>query len=87
MFESGLDSSFTQKELNALGIKIPEVIITSVQIKKIRKKRHLSQTVFAQLLNVSPSSVRQIKGRGLFDPCHGEPTNHERLFTTFLLCS
>ena len=59
MLESGLDSSFTQKELNALGIKIPEVAITSVQIKEIRKKRRLSQTVFAQLLNVSPSSVRQ----------------------------
>jgi len=59
MIESGMDSSFTQKDLNALGIKIPEVAITSAQIKEIRKKRHLSQTVFAQLLNVSPSSVRQ----------------------------
>ena len=59
MIESGIDSSFTQKDLNTLGIKIPEVVITSAQIKGIRKKRHLSQTVFAQLLNVSPSSVRQ----------------------------
>ncbi len=59
MIESGLDSSFTQKDLNTLGIKIPEVAMTSAQIKEIRKKKHLSQTVFAQLLNVSPSSVRQ----------------------------
>jgi len=59
ILKSGFDSSFTQKELNTLGIKIPEVAITSVQIKEIRKKRHLSQTVFAKLLNVSPSSVRQ----------------------------
>lgn len=59
MIESGIDSSFTQKDLNTLGIKIPEVTITSAQIKEIRVKRHLSQTVFAQLLNVSPSSVRQ----------------------------
>ena len=59
MIESGIDSSFTQKDLNALGIKIAKVAITATQIKKIREKRHLSQTVFAQLLNVSPSSVRQ----------------------------
>jgi len=39
MIESGINFSFTQKDL--------------------RKKRHLSQTVFAQLLNVSSSSVRQ----------------------------
>ena len=59
MMKTGIDSSFTQKDLNTLGIKMPEVSITSTLIKKIRAKRHLSQTVFAQLLNVSPSSVRQ----------------------------
>ena len=58
MLKSGLDSSFTQKELNALGIKIPEVVITSTQIKEIREKRHLSQTVFAKLLNVSSEPYR-----------------------------
>ena len=41
------------------GVKIPEVSINSMQIKKIRERTHLSQTVFAELLNVSPSSVRQ----------------------------
>ncbi len=59
MIESGIDSSFTKKDIHTLGIKIPEIAITSAQIKEIRKKRYLSQTVFAQVLNVSPSSVRQ----------------------------
>ena len=59
MIESGIDTSFTQKDINTLGIKIPEVTITSAQIKGIRAKSHLSQTVFAQLLNVSPSSIKQ----------------------------
>jgi len=59
MLKSGFKSSFTQKELNSIGVKIPEIVITSTQIKKIRKKKNLSQTVFAKLLNVSPSSVRQ----------------------------
>ena len=59
MLESGFESSFNKKELNALGVKIPEVSINSMQIKKIREKTQLSQTVFAELLNVSPSSVRQ----------------------------
>ena len=59
LLESGLKSSFTKKELNSLGIKIPEIVITSAEIKGIREKTNLSQTVFAKLLNVSPSSVRQ----------------------------
>jgi len=59
MLDSGLKSSFTKKELNLLGVKIPEIVITSTEIKKIREKTNLSQTVFAKLLNVSPSSIRQ----------------------------
>ena len=59
MIDSGLKSSFTAKELNALGIIIPEISITPEQIKQIRQKTKLSQSVFAKLLNVSPSSVRQ----------------------------
>ena len=59
MLDSGLKSSFTKKELNALGVKIPEIVITSVEIKGIREKTNLSQTVFAKLLNVSSSSVKQ----------------------------
>lgn len=59
MLDSGLKSSFTEKELNSLGVKIPEIEISSSDIKEIRKKTNLSQTVFAKVLNVSPSSVRQ----------------------------
>ncbi len=59
MIDAGLKSSFTVKELNAFGVIIPEITITPNQIKKIRQKTKLSQSVFAKLLNVSPSSVRQ----------------------------
>lgn len=56
---SGLKTSFTKKELNSLGVIIPEVQLTTYQIKEIRENLNLSQTVFAKLLNVSPSSIRQ----------------------------
>lgn len=56
---SGLKTSFTKKELNSLGVIIPEVQLTTCQIKEIRENLNLSQTVFAKLLNVSPSSIRQ----------------------------
>ena len=39
MLDSGLKSSFTKKELNSLGVKIPEIVITSVEIKEIREIR------------------------------------------------
>jgi putative transcriptional regulator len=56
---SGVKTSFTEKELNSLGVTIPEVYLTTYQIKEIRENLNLSQTVFAKLLNVSPSSIRQ----------------------------
>ena len=59
LVDSGIKVSFTKKELDALGIKIPKVQFTSEQIKQIRKQMNLSQLVFAKLLNVSPSSIRQ----------------------------
>lgn len=59
MLNSGIKSSFTKKELDSLGIKIPEIQLTTYQIKAIREQMKLSQTVFARLLNVSPSSIRQ----------------------------
>jgi putative transcriptional regulator len=55
----GNKTSFTQKELDSLGIKIPEINLNTNQIKSIREQMRLSQTVFAKLLNVSPSSIRQ----------------------------
>ena len=59
LINSGFKTSFTKKELNELGVEIPEINITEIQIREIRKQMNLSQTVFAKLLNVSPSSIRQ----------------------------
>ncbi|MCD6534976.1 MAG: helix-turn-helix domain-containing protein [Deltaproteobacteria bacterium] len=59
LVNSGLKTSFTMKELKSLGVTIPEVHFTTYQIKEIRENLNLSQTVFAKLLNVSPSSIRQ----------------------------
>ena len=59
LVNSGLKTSFTMKELKSLGVTIPEVHFATYQIKEIRENLNLSQTVFAKLLNVSPSSVRQ----------------------------
>lgn len=59
LIKNNVKTSFTEKELKALGIKIPEVKINANDIKKIRNKLKLSQSVFAKVLNVSPSSVKQ----------------------------
>lgn len=59
LMSSGIKTSFTKKELDSLGVKIPEVQLSTFQIKEIREQMNLSQTVFAKLLNVSPSSIRQ----------------------------
>jgi putative transcriptional regulator len=56
---AGLHTSFTERELQELGVKIPDVRIDPDKIKLIRHKTHVSQSVFAKLLNVSPSSIRQ----------------------------
>lgn len=59
MLKSGLSTSFTEKELNSIGIEVSEVNVTAQEIKEIRETINLSQSVFAKLLNVSVSSVRQ----------------------------
>lgn len=59
LINTGIKTSFTEKELNSLGVTIPKVHLTIYQIKEIRENLNLSQTVFAKLLNVSPSSIRQ----------------------------
>ena len=59
MVDAGTAVSFTKKELDALGIIIPDVQVSKGQIQAIRKRMNLSQTVFARLLNVSASSIRQ----------------------------
>lgn len=59
MVDAGVRVSFTKKDLDSLGVIIPEVKMGKSQIQSIRKQMSLSQSVFAKLLNVSPSSVRQ----------------------------
>lgn len=59
LINSGIKTSFTEKELKTLGVTIPEVQLTTDEIKDLREKLKLSQAVFARLINVSPSSIRQ----------------------------
>ena len=59
LINSGIKTSFTEKELKQFGINIPDVEINAQDIQRIREKTKLSQSVFARVLNVSPSSVRQ----------------------------
>ena len=59
LMDSGVQTSFTAKELKNLGVTISDITITPNKIKKIRKESNCSQSVFARLLNVSISSVRQ----------------------------
>ena len=55
----GINVSFTKKELDELGVKVPKVSLDADAIQTIRKNMNISQMVFAKLLNVSLSSVRQ----------------------------
>ena len=59
MLNAGLKVSFTKKELDSLGVEIPKREISAQEIKNIRKNIKVSQSVFAKLLNVSISSIRQ----------------------------
>jgi len=59
LISSNMKTSFTEKELKALGVEIPKVIINAKDIQKIREKTKLSQNVFAKVINVSSSSVKQ----------------------------
>ena len=59
MLDSGIQTSFTEKELKKPGVTFTDITITPARIQNIRKKSNYSQSVFARLLNVSISSVRQ----------------------------
>ncbi len=59
MLEANLEVSFTKKELDKLGVEIAPVSLSAIEIQQIRKTLKVSQSVFAKLLNVSLSSVRQ----------------------------
>ena len=55
----GAKISFTEKELKALGIKVPKIHMSADQIIAIRHNMKLSQSVFSKVLNTSVSSIRQ----------------------------
>ena len=59
MIDARLKTSFTKKELNSLGVVVSKISLTPEKIKEIRHITTLSQDVFAKMLNVSLSSVRQ----------------------------
>ena len=59
LFNKGIKTSFTEKELKELGVEIPEIEMSAKDIQAIRERIKLSQSVFAKILNVSSSSVRQ----------------------------
>lgn len=59
ILNNGGKTSFTEKELYNLGVDVPEVEVNPKEIKEIRNTIQLSQSVFAKILNVSTSSVRQ----------------------------
>lgn len=59
MIKADLEVSFTKKELDKLGVDVPKIVLSADDIKSIRKTLKVSQAVFAKLLNVSLSSVRQ----------------------------
>ncbi len=59
MVDLGADVKFTTKELNELGVEVPELDMPPSRIQKVRTQMKVSQSVFARLLNVSLSSVRQ----------------------------
>ena len=64
---AGIKTTFTQKRLNELGVKIPKTNMNQLKIKKVRKNLNLSQSIFAQVLNVSIASVRHWE-QGLREP-------------------
>lgn len=59
LIKRGIKTSFTEKELKELGVEIPEIEMSAKDIQAIRERIKISQSVFAKILNVSSSSVRQ----------------------------
>ena len=58
LYDASIIDSITMREFDALCLpKIKE--FKPLQIKKIRLREKLSQTVFAAYLNTSPSTIRQ----------------------------
>ena len=58
LYEAGVINAITMREYDELCIK-PVSDLTPREIKAIRLKAKVSQTVFAKYLNASPSTVKQ----------------------------
>lgn len=58
LYESGLIDTVTMREFQALKIK-PVKPLSPAQIKTLRRRQKVSQSVLAKLLNVSQSAVKQ----------------------------
>ena len=59
LVDLGVETKFTKKELDELGVKPKAIKMTPARIKKLRKALAVSQSVFAHMLNVSLSTIRQ----------------------------
>jgi putative transcriptional regulator len=55
----GLPVSFTKRQLDELGVVVPDIEMPSTKVQHIRKVTKMSQNVFAKALNVSTHAVRQ----------------------------
>lgn len=58
LYESGLIDARRMREYDALCLP-PAPEYSAEQIKALRQRHNLSQTVLAKVLNTSPSTVRQ----------------------------
>ena len=65
--DAGINTTFTKKQLGELGVKIPKANMNPSKIKKVRNNLKVSQSIFAQLLNVSTASIRHWE-QGLREP-------------------
>ena len=58
LYNTGVINDVTMREFESLCLDPPKKF-DSKRIKKLRKKEHFSQAVFAKFLNVSTSTVKQ----------------------------
>ena len=58
LHDAGVMSQVTMREFDRLCVP-PVPQLDPVQIKRIRESTHVSQAVFARLLNTSPSTVQK----------------------------
>lgn len=61
LHRAGVMSKVTLREFDALCLPTVKVF-TAIQIRKLREKEKMSQTVFAAFLNTSPSTIRKWEG-------------------------